>query len=261
MSSPRERSEARRKALLDRGTDRLKKLTSSARGEDAPQFAHEDPPLVVPLKSFIGESTPAVSTSTETLDPEWSPEAIRRSMQSFISTDTDPDTHPHVPSLYTETQTKTPSSPQELKKKSQRVTLLLSVLCPTLLLVYYSVFYEPSLYRSYSHIGNAHWTYRWSSLGLQAGYADRTDGVQPVPFLVSFIACLFVQQLSSVLLLPVESVQPALYTMVSPYLPSSIRRRASQFLLFVRLLSSMLDQMAVVVFGIGTIVWIAGTGV
>ena len=45
MSSPAaKRAEARRKALLARGSDRLSKLTTSARGEDAPQFAHDGAP-------------------------------------------------------------------------------------------------------------------------------------------------------------------------------------------------------------------------
>jgi len=35
------RAEARRKAILSRGTDRLAKLTTSARGEDAPAYMHD----------------------------------------------------------------------------------------------------------------------------------------------------------------------------------------------------------------------------
>ena len=38
MSSPTARAEARRKAILSRGGDRLAKLTTSARGEDAPAY-------------------------------------------------------------------------------------------------------------------------------------------------------------------------------------------------------------------------------
>lgn len=40
MSSAAARAEARRKAILSRGTDRLSKLTSSARGEDNPVYLH-----------------------------------------------------------------------------------------------------------------------------------------------------------------------------------------------------------------------------
>jgi hypothetical protein len=38
------RAEARRKAILSRGTDRLAKLTTSARGEDAPAYRHDGLP-------------------------------------------------------------------------------------------------------------------------------------------------------------------------------------------------------------------------
>ncbi|GBE78578.1 hypothetical protein BKA93DRAFT_902562 [Sparassis latifolia] len=56
------RAEARRKAILARGGDRLAKLTSSARGEEAPAYMHDDPPLApLPnrpnLESFVGERT------------------------------------------------------------------------------------------------------------------------------------------------------------------------------------------------------------
>jgi hypothetical protein len=38
------KAEARRKAILSRGSDRLSKLTTSARGDDAPQFVHTGKP-------------------------------------------------------------------------------------------------------------------------------------------------------------------------------------------------------------------------
>ena len=40
MSSAAAKAEARRKAILARGSDRLSKLTSSARGEDNPVYAN-----------------------------------------------------------------------------------------------------------------------------------------------------------------------------------------------------------------------------
>ncbi|THH30390.1 hypothetical protein EUX98_g3793 [Antrodiella citrinella] len=62
MSTAAARAEARRKAILARGTDRLAKLTTSARGEDAPAYLHDDPPLApLPnkpdLKEFVGEQS------------------------------------------------------------------------------------------------------------------------------------------------------------------------------------------------------------
>ncbi|TCD60795.1 hypothetical protein EIP91_009508 [Steccherinum ochraceum] len=73
MSSATARAEARRKAILSRGADRLSKLTTSARGEDAPAYLHDDPPLApLPnrpnLEEFVGEEshlpTPPIRSRT-----------------------------------------------------------------------------------------------------------------------------------------------------------------------------------------------------
>ncbi|KAK7041789.1 hypothetical protein VNI00_009078 [Paramarasmius palmivorus] len=58
MSSAAAKAEARRKAILSKGSDRLAKLTTSARGEDAP--AYLDKPLFstgVNARNFVGEET------------------------------------------------------------------------------------------------------------------------------------------------------------------------------------------------------------
>ncbi|KAF9482389.1 hypothetical protein BDN70DRAFT_991181 [Pholiota conissans] len=55
------RAEARRKAILSRGGDRLAKLTTSARGEDAPAYLHDDPPVPnlpsTSTSNFLGEES------------------------------------------------------------------------------------------------------------------------------------------------------------------------------------------------------------
>ncbi|KAF9261917.1 hypothetical protein L218DRAFT_960874 [Marasmius fiardii PR-910] len=54
------KAEARRKAILARGSDRLAKLTTSARGEDAPYMRHESPPVVSHssnVRNFLGEES------------------------------------------------------------------------------------------------------------------------------------------------------------------------------------------------------------
>ncbi|KAI5118517.1 hypothetical protein M0805_007686 [Coniferiporia weirii] len=58
MSSAAAR-EARRKAILSRGSDRLSKLTSSARGEDHPAYVNTDPPTrkAPTTETFIGEES------------------------------------------------------------------------------------------------------------------------------------------------------------------------------------------------------------
>lgn len=65
MSSPSAaRAEARRKAILGRGSDRLAKLTTSARGEEATSYIQTDVPLragaSTDLASFTGEETPSM---------------------------------------------------------------------------------------------------------------------------------------------------------------------------------------------------------
>ncbi|KAH7104796.1 hypothetical protein BKA62DRAFT_693446 [Auriculariales sp. MPI-PUGE-AT-0066] len=54
MSSAAERAAARRAALLNRGGDRLNKLATSARGEEA-SYLREDRPLAPSLSTFLGE--------------------------------------------------------------------------------------------------------------------------------------------------------------------------------------------------------------
>ncbi|KAI0063063.1 hypothetical protein BV25DRAFT_437927 [Artomyces pyxidatus] len=72
MASAASRAQARKAAILKRGSDRLAKLTSSARGEDAPAFVHAVPDLPNPsgpsLSSFIGEES-AIPRPTATSRP------------------------------------------------------------------------------------------------------------------------------------------------------------------------------------------------
>ncbi|KAI0369861.1 hypothetical protein BV20DRAFT_995869 [Pilatotrama ljubarskyi] len=72
MSDAKARAEARRKAILARGGDRLARITSSARGEEGATYMHDDPPLAAlpnrpGLSEFVGETSdmptpPAAST-------------------------------------------------------------------------------------------------------------------------------------------------------------------------------------------------------
>jgi len=60
MSTAQARAEARRKAILSRGTDRLSKLTNTARGEDATYLSTESPATskTVTANTFVGEDPP-----------------------------------------------------------------------------------------------------------------------------------------------------------------------------------------------------------
>ncbi|KAJ3524794.1 hypothetical protein NMY22_g10852 [Coprinellus aureogranulatus] len=68
------RAEARRKAILSRGNDRLAKLTTSARGEDAPAYMKDvgtSSSVSSASRSFLGEETsdmPTPSLSTRSFD-------------------------------------------------------------------------------------------------------------------------------------------------------------------------------------------------
>ncbi|KAF8555901.1 hypothetical protein OG21DRAFT_1476302 [Imleria badia] len=96
MSSPAARAEARRKAILGRGGDRLAKLTTSARGEEGPAYLHGDAPARGSA-AFVGEETsmpppppppkdtPRPSPSPPASDPSvWSEEQQHQFMQALM---------------------------------------------------------------------------------------------------------------------------------------------------------------------------------
>lgn len=76
------RAEARRKAILARGNDRLAKLTTSARGEDAPGFTNGEIPT---------SPSTAFAHSLSTLD---GPSSRAASLNSFIGEDSDANLRP-----------------------------------------------------------------------------------------------------------------------------------------------------------------------
>ncbi|KAG6899339.1 hypothetical protein C0993_011127 [Termitomyces sp. T159_Od127] len=89
------RAEARRKAILSRGSDRLAKLTTSARGDD-PAYIHPDPPIPTIRKTssnFLGEE------STMPTPPNRSSSEPEPASPTNIFTATPPD-----PSVWSEQQ-------------------------------------------------------------------------------------------------------------------------------------------------------------
>ncbi|KAJ3723939.1 hypothetical protein EV361DRAFT_892721 [Lentinula raphanica] len=85
------RAEARRKAILSRGSDRLSKLATSARG-DSPVYVHDDPPLpsISRTSNFVGDESPNIPTPPATnsrTSPGPSPRANRQT--SAFSTHSD----------------------------------------------------------------------------------------------------------------------------------------------------------------------------
>ncbi|KIK94686.1 hypothetical protein PAXRUDRAFT_827754 [Paxillus rubicundulus Ve08.2h10] len=115
MSSPAARAEARRKAILSRGGDRLAKLTTSARGEDAPAYHQDDVPVrgaAAGLGAFVGEETdmppPPPPKETPSASPHrrssatqgqpdrsvWSEEQQRQFMQALMGGTLNPAAFP-----------------------------------------------------------------------------------------------------------------------------------------------------------------------
>jgi len=267
MSSPRERSEARRKALLTRGNDRLKKLTNSARGEDAPQFVHDDPPLAVPsvpLRSFLGESTPdSAPTPTPPSARSWSPEQLRRAMDTLTAHANTPPPEPISQSLPFDqiapgitAGTKPLILRRAHSKRLSRAFSLTTLLLPLAAAFYFATFYEPSIYQSYAHVRNDHWTARWARLGVRA--SDRVvDSVYPVPLFSTLLSFQLAQQVLNAFFIPATDGLPPTFTMLTTHLPVNLQRWISQLLFCLRLFFALLDQISVAVFCVGLIVWIA----
>jgi len=129
MSTASERAAARRKAILNRGNDRLAKLTTSARGEDATylrdesratavnDFVGESSDTNMPVPSSLGNSRnvspspnppsltatsskasdAATSTSFESADSNvWTPEFQQQFMQALRAVPGASPDHPHL---------------------------------------------------------------------------------------------------------------------------------------------------------------------
>ncbi|KAG6916922.1 hypothetical protein DXG01_004683 [Tephrocybe rancida] len=78
------RAEARRKAILSRGSDRLAKLTTSARGDD-PAYMHDDPPVPTiprPSQNSVGEESAMPTPSNHSSS---SPHATAEPMNPFAA--------------------------------------------------------------------------------------------------------------------------------------------------------------------------------
>ncbi|KAF5382792.1 hypothetical protein D9757_007315 [Collybiopsis confluens] len=97
------RAEARRKAILSRGSDRLSKLTTSARG-DSPVYVHDDPPLpnISRASAFVGEETASMPAPPR-LSPSPSPRANRQASPSLHSEHQQPPAGPD-PSVWSDAQ-------------------------------------------------------------------------------------------------------------------------------------------------------------
>jgi len=89
MSSAAAKAEARRKAILSRGSDRLSKLTSSARGEDNPVYMNNEPQTrrTGNTETFLGDETIMPTTAHAGPNPALEPQNIPVDSSSAWSQD------------------------------------------------------------------------------------------------------------------------------------------------------------------------------
>ncbi|KAJ4485349.1 hypothetical protein J3R30DRAFT_1344462 [Lentinula aciculospora] len=98
------RAEARRKAILSRGSDRLSKLATSARG-DSPVYVHDDPPLpsISRTSDFVGDETPDIPISSATNSRASPGASPRTNRQVPVHSDAPPPSGPD-PSVWSNEQ-------------------------------------------------------------------------------------------------------------------------------------------------------------
>jgi len=101
MSTAQARAEARRKAILSRGSDRLSKLTNSARGEDATYINTESPatPKPVTANTFVGEDPPELPLPSQPRSVSGSAGRQRADLLNDLA-----NTAPLDPSVWSEAQ-------------------------------------------------------------------------------------------------------------------------------------------------------------
>ncbi|KAF6751266.1 hypothetical protein DFP72DRAFT_1172348 [Ephemerocybe angulata] len=100
MSAAQARAEARRKAILSRGSDRLAKLTTSARGEDAPAYMKD-----VGASSSVSSSSARAFLGEETLDMP-----PPTGLSSIASSSSSPSSSPQPPKQRNVSSTSTSSA-------------------------------------------------------------------------------------------------------------------------------------------------------
>ncbi|KAI0089902.1 hypothetical protein BDY19DRAFT_91760 [Irpex rosettiformis] len=333
MSTATERAEARRKAILARRGDRLAKLTSSARGEDAPAYLHDDPPLApLPkagnLERFVGEETVLPTPPTASR-----PVARNSSASPFadfgIPTESTPD-----PSIWSEEQqarllnalmagaqsrsgTQTPQPPSAIEGPNdsnanpngnfpegdpfaalmammgqqgagekdggpgplnlgmlqqnmfsppappvsaqrtllQKVMPVVHLLAGWLLLAYFVIWREPQAYgvkQRAADVSESGWR-RWAELGSRS--PEDGWGVQFVPFFWAFTTLTLLLHTWRIFK-GLDPVRPhMLVSLALPHLPPPIPSVVLNGMKYWQICSVFLDDIAVLLFGIGLIIW------
>ncbi|KIY73273.1 hypothetical protein CYLTODRAFT_417236 [Cylindrobasidium torrendii FP15055 ss-10] len=286
MSTATARAEARRKAILSRGSDRLAKLTTSGRGEDAPAYMHDDPPLAKlnNLSKFVGEETTAMPPQFSAAPPDptvWNNEEQQRLMQALLmggfpqmqpgqapALGTPPrgDSIPSIPSmednpLFAQLAaampppgSRTAMDPPKPKTLVQRLFPLIHLVSAWILLAYFVLVQEPNVNEAMGGFVDEqknHAFTRWGAFSKEIGR------VQVVPFFWAFTTVQIIIH-STRLSMGFDSTPlPTLLSMAMPVLPPTLSTIVVHGYKYIGLFSMLLDDIAALLVGIGFFVWIS----
>ncbi|KAG1829411.1 hypothetical protein EV424DRAFT_1526332 [Suillus variegatus] len=278
------RAEARRKAILGRGTDRLSKLTTTARGEDAPAYLNAGIPPRATAASFVDAGVSGAGP-----DPSvWSEEHQRQFLQALMSgaanspqfpqpqisaaasngTTTPPSGDPFVNIMNSLQQMdpsrggatgKVPAPPAPAKPLStvQKFTPLLHILCTWLILAFFVLVKEPQILVERSGgFSESVWK-RWAELAWRSSSIEGW-GVQFVPFMWAFMTVQVVLHSIRISTGNNQVQPPVLLALALPHLPPPFPSIITNGLRYIRMGGAILDDLSAVVFGIGMVVLIAG---
>lgn len=319
--------EARRKAILSRGSDRLSKLTSSARGENHPAYTDIDSPVrkAPTTETFVGDEsimpTPptrgddGITSLREDTDNKsgptaWSVEEQQEFMRALMHAETNGASNSRAtrqPSLQNQTELEgdnpmaamfnalnhmyggqvppdlgsgaggvggelaemmkmmgagdqappsmaqmQPPTPPSLYSKLRP---LVHLIASWVLLAFFAFSVEPQAYSSQP--GSQHlsvWD-RWAELGWRS--VKEPFGIQPVPFFWAFVTLQLALHSFQVFSGANPIQPPALVALALPHLPSLARSVIINLLTYGRMLSMLLDDLAVLIFGVGLLIWIS----
>ncbi|KAG2361909.1 hypothetical protein BDR07DRAFT_1408354 [Suillus spraguei] len=283
------RAEARRKAILSRGTDRLSKLTTTARGEDASAFLNAGIPPRSAAASFVGEA-PSMPPQPDMPPPYsfgnagfggaapdpsvWSEENQMQFLQALRSGTTSNGTTAPPPgdplaafmnSLQQmdpsrgDATGKVPAPPTPAKPPSivQKFTPLLHILCTWLILAFFVLFKEPQILVERSGgVSEIFWK-RWAELAWRSSSIEGW-GVQFVPFMWAFMTVQVMLHSMRIYTGNNQVQPPVLLALALPHLPPPLPSIITNGLRYIQMGGAILDDLSAVVFGIGMVVLIAG---
>ncbi|KAG2134575.1 uncharacterized protein EDB93DRAFT_1254464 [Suillus bovinus] len=272
------RAEARRKAILSRGTDRLSKLTTTARGEDAPAYLSAGIPPRATAASFVGEkpsmpSQPPLRSFGDAgiggaaPDPTvWSEEHQRQFLQALMSgTANSPQfPQPQISAAASNSTTTPPGDPfAAIMNSLQQMDPSLEVFAIAAHPVHmaysclFILFKEPqTLVERSGGFSETFWK-RWAELAWR-GSSIEGWGVQFVPFMWTFMTVQVILHSIRISTGNNQVQPPVLLALALPHLPPPFPSIITNGLRYIRMGSAILDDLSAVVFGIGMVVLIAG---